>query len=172
MRTIVTSIESVLSRLDAVIRLFVVIALLTMTALLFLNSIGRSTLNISFVGGPALGRLIVIWLTFFGSYLAVRAERHITVDVVRQVLPERIVRTLPIPVGIAGAVTTGWIAWLGVRFTQTRFAAGQIDPMLEIPSAWFYVPVPIGCALMCVAFLQVTLTALTNVGRPGSTEAG
>ena len=172
MRTIVTSIESVLSRLDAVIRLFVVIALLTMTALLFLNSIGRSTLNISFVGGPALGRLIVIWLTFFGSYLAVRAGRHITVDVVRQVLPERIVRTLPIPVGIAGAVTTGWIAWLGVQFTQTRFAAGQIDPMLEIPSAWFYVPVPIGCALMCVAFLQVTLTALTNARRPGSTDAG
>ncbi|MGI9260303.1 MAG: TRAP transporter small permease [Gammaproteobacteria bacterium] len=165
MRTIVTGIESVLAKLDVAIRVFVVFALLSMTALLFLNSIGRSALNISFVGGPALGRLIVIWLTFLGSYLAVRMGTHITVDVVRQALPKRIVSALPIPVGIAGALTTAWIAWLGARFTLTRFASGQIDPMLEIPSAWFYLPVPIGCALMSVAFLQVTFKALANSGR-------
>ncbi len=172
MRTIVTGIESVLAKLDIAIRAFVVFALLSMTALLFLNSVGRSALNLSFVGGPALGRLIVIWLTFLGSYLAVRMGTHITVDVVRQTLPHRIVSVLPIPVGIAGAVTTGWVAWLGARFTLTRFASGQIDPMLEIPSAWFYLPVPLGCALMSVAFLQVALKACADSRRSAGSSVG
>ena len=162
MRTIVKNIERVLAKIDVAIRIFIVVALFSMTALLFLNSVGRSALNISFVGGPALGRLIVIWLTFLGSYLAVRSGTHITVDVVRQALPDNIVRMLPIPVGIAGALTTAWVAWLGAQFTLTRFESGQMDPMLEILTAWFYLPVPIGCALMCVAFVHIMLNAIAN----------
>lgn len=165
MRTILTGIEYLLGRIDVVVRAFVVFALLAMTALLFLNSVGRSLLNVSFVGGPALARLTVIWMTFLGSYLAVRVGTHITVDLVRQVLPEHVLRILPVPVGVAGALTTGWVAWLGAEFTMTRFAAGQIDPMLEIPSAFFYLPVPIGCALMAIAFAQAAMTAAVNMSK-------
>ena len=80
MRGIVDKFESLLDSIDGLVRWVVIAALLLMTAVLFLNSIGRSVLNISFVGGPALGRLLVIWLTFLGAYLAVRSGTHITVD--------------------------------------------------------------------------------------------
>ncbi len=168
MRRIVGGFEVVLGALDGLIKWLVVFALLFLTALLFLNSIGRSVLNISFVGGPALGRFLVIWLTFLGSYLAVRSESHITVDVLRRTLPDRIVRLIPIPVGIIGAITTAYIAWLGAQFTWTRFSAGQIDPMLEIPTAYFYLPVPIGSLLMALAFLQIALSNLVEINGDDS----
>ncbi len=162
MRTIVAKFESLLGAIDGVIRWVLVFALLTMTAVLFFNSIGRSVLNISFVGGPALGRLLIIWLTFLGGYLAVRSGSHITVDVLQRLLPARAVRRMPIPVGFIGAATTGYITWLSANFTWTRFSAGQMDPMLEIPSGFFYLPVPIGGLLMTMAFLQVALTCIVD----------
>ena len=134
-----------------------------MTGVLFLNSISRSTLNISFVGGPALGRLLVIWLTFFGAYLAVRSGRHITVDVLQRLLSPLTVRKLSIPIGLFGAMTTAYITWLGTIFTWTRFSAGQIDPMLEISSGFFYLPVPLGGFLMTLAFLQIVLKCILDV---------
>ncbi len=162
MRTIVAKFEGLLGAIDGVIRWVLVFALLTMTAVLFFNSIGRSVLNVSFVGGPALGRLLIIWLTFLGGYLAVRSGSHITVDVLQRLLPAYAVRRMPIPVGLIGAATTGYITWLSAIFTWTRFSAGQIDPMLEIPSGFFYLPVPIGGLLMTMAFLQVALTCIVG----------
>jgi len=162
MRAIVNKFESLLVAIDGVIRWVLVVALLAMTAVLFFNSIGRSVFNVSFVGGPALGRLLVIWLTFLGGYLAVRSGSHITVDILQRLLPVRAVRKMPIPIGLFGAATTGYITWLGAIFTWTRFSAGQIDPMLEIPSGFFYLPVPIGGLLMTMAFLQVALICISG----------
>ena len=159
------ALERLLLRVDSLVRAIVVIALLAMTAVLFLNSIGRSVLNVSFVGGPALGRLLVIWLTFLGAYLAVRSGAHISVDVVQRVLPERWLRRLAVVTGITGALTSGYVAWLGAEFTWTRLAFGQLDPMLEISSAWFYLPVPLGAGLMVLAFIQ---SALQTAGGPSS----
>ena len=165
MRGAVQRFERLLGAVDVVVRVIVVATLLSMTAVLFLNSIGRSVLNVSFVGGPALGRLLVIWLTFLGAYLAVRTGTHITVDIVRRIVSERLVRRLSILVGLVSAVTCAWIAWLSAVFTWTRFAAGQIDPMLEIPSALFYLPVPIGAFLMTLAFVQAAMQTLVGAGR-------
>ncbi len=162
------ALERILRRVDQLVRVIVVTALLAMTAVLFLNSIGRSVLNVSFVGGPALGRLLVIWLTFLGAYLAVRTGAHISVDVVQRILPERWLRRLAIVAGIVGAATSAYVAWLGGQFTWTRLAFGQVDPMLEISSAWFYAPVPLGAGLMVLAFIQSALktAGATSRGSP------
>ncbi len=163
MRAIVDKFESLLGTIDGVVKWVLVFALLGITAVLFANSIGRSVFNVSFVGGPALGRLLIIWLTFLGGYSAVRSGSHITVDILQRLLPAQAVRNMPIPIGFFGAATTGYITWLGAIFTWTRFSAGQIDPMLEIPSGFFYLPVPIGGFLMTMAFLQVALVCISNV---------
>lgn len=175
MRVIVQQLERILTAIDGFVRVTVVALLLSMTAVLFLNSIGRSFLNVSFVGGPALGRLLIIWLTFLGAYLAVRTGSHITVDIVRRLLSERIVDRLAILTGLLSAVTCAWITWLSAAFTWTRFTAGQIDPMLEIPSGIFYLPVPIGACLMTLAFLQIAMTSAVGKNtthQPSSSKTG
>ena len=89
MRAIVDKFESLLGAIDGVIKWVLVFALLAITAVLFFNSIGRSVFNVSFVGGPALGRLLIIWLTFLGAYSAVRSGSHITIDILLRLLPAR-----------------------------------------------------------------------------------
>jgi len=169
-RAIVHELDRTLAAVDKVVRLIVVTALLLITAVLFLNSVGRSALNVSFVGGPSLGRLLVIWLTFLGAYLTARSGTHITVDLVQRLFPQRFLRRLAVLVGCCSALTCAYIAWLSALFTWTRFAAGQIDPMLEIPSGFFYLPVPIGSCLMALAFAHIAMRAA--IGEDGAPVAG
>jgi len=169
-RGVVLRLEQLLGVVDRVVRVIVVAALLLMTAVLFFNSIGRSVLNVSFVGGPSLGRLLVVWLTFLGAYLAVRSGTHITVDLVQRSLPQAVIDKLAILAGCCGALTSAYIAWLSALFTWTRFAAGQIDPMLEIPSGLFYLPVPIGSCLMTLAFAQAAMKSAIGEDGAGTGE--
>jgi len=156
---LIEGLEAVLGVVDIVVNWIVGGALLLMTAVLFLNSVGRTFLGTSLVGGPALGRLLVIWLCFLGAYLLVRRNGHVAVDIVARLVSERTARRLAVATGIVGAATMGYIAWLGYLFTAKRFAFGQIDPMLDLPIGFFYLPLPIGGALMAIAFLVVAAKA-------------
>ena len=57
---IIRYIEVVLGLIDRVAVRFVGTLLLLMTVVLFANSIGRAAFSLTFSGGPALGRLLMI----------------------------------------------------------------------------------------------------------------
>ncbi len=167
----INAIEAVLGVVDLIVKWIVGGALLLMTAVLFFNSLGRAFLSLSFVGGPALGRLLVIWLCFLGAYLLVRNNRHVAVDIVARAVSARVYRWLSVVIGVVGAVTMAYVGWLGYVFTARRFAFGQMDPMLELPTGLFYLPLPIGGFLMAVAFLFAAVKAVAaGAERPTRAE--
>ncbi len=163
-------VEASLNFIDRLVRWFVGVLLLVMVIVLFANSIGRTVLNISFVGGPALGRLLMIWLTFMGAYLLVRKSGHITIDIAIRLASDRGRRLLVILINFSGAATTGYLTWLGYLFTLSRFERGQMDPMLSVPTGIFYLAIPLGCALMAVSFFHNGLKAITE-GPPQESDA-
>src|SRR5690554_2735607 len=79
------------------------LALVTITLVLFFNSMTRYFANVAVVGGEELARYLMVWLTFLGGYLLVRVQRHITVEVLATWLPDRASRVLDIVIGIVGA---------------------------------------------------------------------
>ncbi|MDH3580828.1 MAG: TRAP transporter small permease [Hyphomicrobiales bacterium] len=155
-------VEAVLSLIDRLVMWLVGAMLLVMTIVLFANSIGRAALNLSFVGGPALGRLLMIWLTFMGAYLLVRSGGHIAIDITKRVVSGRSWRRLEVLIGLAGGATMGYVAWLGYQFTALRFSLGQMDPMLNIPTGVFYLALPLGCGLMALSFFHNALKAFVK----------
>ncbi len=156
---IINAIEAALGIVDVIVKWFVGGALLLMTAVLFFNSIGRTFFHESYVGGPALGRLLMIWLCFLGAYLLVRTNGHVAIDIVARAVSDRAYRWLSVVLGLIGAVTMSYVGWLGYVFTAKRFAFGQMDPMLGVASGIFYLPLPIGGGLMAVAFLFAAIKA-------------
>jgi len=145
--------EAALSPIDTILRWMVSAALLTMTGVLIVNVIGRTAFNYSFTGAPTAGRLLMIWLTFIGSYLVIRYANHITVDMLLNYLPRRVNRVLGVITNSVSAVLSAYVAWLGYLYTASRFTMGQMDVMLHIPTGFFYFPVPMGFSLMTVGFL-------------------
>ncbi len=141
--------------------------LLVITAVLFVNSVGRYVAGITFIGGEELARYLMIWLTFLGSYLLVRRSRHISVDLVMRTLPPAYQRLLGIAISAFGAIVLGYFAWFGAELTALIMSSGQVSSSLPIRTGWLYLSVPVGAALMTAAFLWNVVRALigdqTNV---------
>lgn len=75
------------------------------------------------------------------------------IDLLARVVSGRLYCALCIVNGLVGSVTMAYVSWLGYLFTAKRFAFGQMDPMLDVPTGFFYLPIPIGAFLMSTAFL-------------------
>lgn len=162
MHTILKIANAALSPIDAVFRWSIASALLLMTSVLFVNVVGRTMFNFSFIGAPTLGRLLMIWLTFIGSYVVVRSAEHIAVDMLSNFLSRRVQRVLGVIANGTAMVLSAYIAWLGYLYTATRFAVGQMDVMLQIPTGYFFLPIPIGFSLMAVGFLIKAMSILVD----------
>ncbi|MHA3976468.1 TRAP transporter small permease [Halovulum sp. GXIMD14794] len=111
------------------------------TAVVYRYALG-SALSWSFEVSLAL----LTYITFIGSYLALREGAHLRVDL--------LVRRLPVWARGATFLANqaligliGWImAWYGTR--QVLRFADQTTNVLEISTAWYYAAVPVAGGLM------------------------
>jgi TRAP-type C4-dicarboxylate transport system permease small subunit len=169
---IIRWINTLLSVLDRVIGWSAGICLLIITGVLFVNSMARYFAGIAFIGGEELARLLMVWLTFLGSYLLVRIQGHVTVDILPQVMPPLGLRILIIAVGLVGAVTMVWVARIGWDLAIFIMSTDQMMSSLPIRRGWLYFSIPIGTGLMAVAYAMQVLLALTNQPFPRSEDFG
>ncbi|MCP1673760.1 TRAP-type C4-dicarboxylate transport system permease small subunit [Natronocella acetinitrilica] len=147
-----------LTLLDHTIAWLAGLALLIITVVLFTNSMSRYFAGIAIIGGEELARYLMVWMTFLGSYLLVRVQRHVSVDVLARLLPSVAVRVLDIIVGCVGAVVLGFMAWIGWDLASFIMNTGQMMSSLPIRRGWIYMSVPVGCGLMAFAYtIQVVI---------------
>jgi len=128
-------------------------------------------LGINMAWAQELCIYMFVWMAKFGAAYGVRTGIHVGVDVMVNRLPESW-RINCILLGISGgALFTGIIGTLGVRFVWengmhyavfNKFGIalgdlyeGPITPDLEWPTWIIYAAVPLGSYLMCFRFLQV-----------------
>ncbi|MBI3900334.1 MAG: TRAP transporter small permease [Gammaproteobacteria bacterium] len=113
-----------------------------------------------------------VWMAKFGAAYGVRTGIHVGVDVLVNRLPEEWRKKAVLLALLCGALFTGIIGTLGLRFIWENgmhyavFHALGIDtgdlpqgpttPDLEWPTWVVYSAVPLGSYLMCFRFLQVT----------------
>lgn len=140
-------------------------ALLFITATLFLNAMGRSFLNASFIGGEELSRLLTVWLTFLAASVLIRNRGHVAIDVLARVVPGSIARVLQIIIGMVGLITMIYLTWRGWQFADRILSTGQVATTIDAPKGLFYLPIPVGAALMSLGFLYVILEAII-IGAP------
>jgi C4-dicarboxylate transporter, DctQ subunit len=97
-----------------------------------------------------------IWMAKFGAAYGVRTGIHVGVDVlVNQLNP--VWRKKVVLFGLlCGALFTGIVGTMGLKFVVDLFPTDQVSPDLEIPSWIVYACIPLGSYLMCFRFLQVS----------------
>jgi C4-dicarboxylate transporter DctQ subunit len=113
-----------------------------------------------------------IWMAKFGAAYGVRTGIHVGVDVFINQLKDKARAKFVIIGLLGGALFTGIIGTLGLKFVWEvglRYAVatalgfdwpglteGPTSPDLEWPVWIFYSAIPLGSYLMCFRFLQVT----------------
>jgi TRAP-type transport system small permease protein len=134
--------------------------LIAFIAVIFRYVIGAS-LSWSFEASLAM----LTYLTFLGSYLAMRHNAHLKVEV--------FAARLPIPMQLAVFVLNqavvlgigGVMIWYGMRQVVDFFS--QTTAVMQIPIGWLYIAIPLSGALMT---LQALVELVTGVRRGLSGE--
>ena len=131
-------------------------------------------LSLHFSWAQELCIYMFVWMAKFGAAYGVRTGIHVGVDVLVNRLPEDWRRKAVLVALIGGALFTGIIGTLGLRFIWENgmhyavfhllgiatgdLPEGPTTPDLEWPTWFVYSAVPLGSYLMCFRFLQVMRT--------------
>ena len=122
---------------DALLALFILFLL----GLAVLQIVLRVGFDAGLSWAEPASRAGALWLAMLGALGAARQHRHIAIDAVPRVLPDRFWRPIHVLTQFAAATVCGWAAWIGWGLMQSErefplpFIAG-IDswvPMLALP---------------------------------------
>ena len=96
-----------------------------------------------------------IWMAKFGAAYGVRTGIHVGVDVLVNQLNGKWRKKVTLFALLCGALFTGIVGTMGLKFVVELYPTDQTSPDLEIPSWMVYSCIPLGSYLMCFRFLQV-----------------
>lgn len=161
-----TWLEWPLRIIDRIAAFALGVMLVTITLVLFVNATARYFASFAIVGGEELARCLMVWMTFLGSYLLVRTQGHIAIDLFSNYLKETGRKALTIAVCILGIVMCLYFFKQGFDLTARIWSSGQRMSSLPLPRGLFYLAVPVGMGLMSVAFLQTLIATLTGIAQP------
>lgn len=146
-------LHRLLAGLDTVVAAVAGLMLLGITVTLFANSVARFFIGISFVGSSELALFLMVWLTFLGSYLLVRLQRHVRVDILLRALPQGATGVLNCLISLVGALLLGYVTYVSWGLTYFVLDSGQMMSSLPIRRGWTYLAVSVGCTLMTLAYV-------------------
>jgi TRAP-type C4-dicarboxylate transport system permease small subunit len=159
-------VSRTLDAIDMLIDALSAVALMLVTAIVFLNAVGRYFLSFNVMGAEEASRLLMVYMCFLGAYTLLRRGGHVSVDVVTLLASPQIVRIMRGLVGLVIVLVMGFLAknsWDLVAFSA---GTGQRSTTLPVPRYLFFLPAAIGASLSTVAGLEIVVRAITNTLPP------
>jgi TRAP-type C4-dicarboxylate transport system permease small subunit len=142
-------------RLFSAIRLITALMLIFTVVLVFGEVILRYVLNRSLGWADELLRYLLIWMTFLGSYLAIKGNEHLSIGLFFQWLPRKWQPPIDAVANLLLLLFLGIFTVLSFQYTFTFFS--DESTTLEIPMGAIYAILPIGGVLM---FYQLLMNRL------------
>jgi len=145
-------------------RWFLVSIFLTMVALFAVNVVTREiggTLASQLAWIEEAVRLMNIFLVFGALGLALEKGRHVSIDALREALPERVKFIARKLIDAVGCVFSAYMAWLAYQLVVFVLGTGQRSPTLDIPMGWIYMAPVVGFALLSLRY-GLNFCALIN----------
>ncbi|MDG1532657.1 MAG: TRAP transporter small permease [Paracoccaceae bacterium] len=141
-------------RLTAVLAIFSAILVLAMSAWITYDVLARNFLG---VGSPwffDLSEYTLVWVTFLAAPWVLLQDRHVRIELLVEVLPKSFQRNLGIVVSILAFLTCVVLFWKTGAAAYKYWDTNVMMPRIwRIPRIWPYVAIPVGSALLAIAFL-------------------
>lgn len=149
------ALRTFLSRLDRFGLLLENIALVTLLGGMMLLAVGqivlREVFNTGIIWADELVRLIVLWLAMMGAVAACRDDRHIRIDAISHLLPDRAIDVIRIVVDLFAAAVCAVIAWQAYRYLQVEIEF-EDTVLIDIPAWIAHVIMPVSFAVLSYRF--------------------
>lgn len=138
-------------------RFFIGFALITMTALIFINVALRFFIGQTITWAEDLAIFLMICMSFFAAAYGTRLNRHITMSALYDILSGSLRKILYISSLILSACLSGFLFILSLQVTRTiHNMKGEIASM-GIPKYWPYLVVSVALLFMAIHFVQLAV---------------
>jgi TRAP-type C4-dicarboxylate transport system permease small subunit len=139
-------VKGVEQRLYEAIRVITALMLILTVVLVFGEVILRYGLDRSLGWAEELLRYLLIWMTFLGSYLAIKSNEHLGIGLFFQWLPRQWQQPLDAVANLLLLLFLAAFSVLSFQYTLKFFA--DESTTLEVPMGLVYAILPIGGVLM------------------------
>ena len=170
---------NLLARVDKAIARFegwlLIVFLSLMVFLTFLQVVLRSLFVYAHIGwaNDLMGsidwaepfvRLLVLWVTFLGASLLTGENKHIKIDLLTQVIPDRWHPSLDVLLSLSGALVTALMLKASLFYVGTEMSFGA-KLFLNVPTWIGQLILPVGFLLLCFRFLMRALSSALGILR-------
>jgi TRAP-type C4-dicarboxylate transport system permease small subunit len=160
------SFGGLLARADSLGRIVEnTILVLTLSAMILLGStqiILRNFFDSGFGWADEALRLMVLWVAMFGAVAASREQRHIAIDVLSRVLPDKAKVPVAIFVDALTAVVAVVLAWYSWEFVVASYVY-QDHLLNDLPAWLFQTVLPIAFFLIAYHYVIACLRHLRKL---------
>jgi TRAP-type C4-dicarboxylate transport system permease small subunit len=161
-------LKRVLERLDRAGRAAedgaLVLLLGSMVLLAVLQIVLRQFFGTGIGWADELVKIIVLWLAMVGSIAAARDNRHIRIDVLSHVLPEKLVALTRVLVDLFAAAVCVIIAWQAWRYLQLEIE-WQETVLIDTPAWAAHAIVPAAFLLIGYRFVVGSVATVYEMFR-------
>lgn len=148
--------------INRILEFSLVFLLALMLIVIFVATVGRFTEIIIIDWAEELARYSMIWIVFIGIIIGAREGEHFAVTALDMFLPKKAMNVIKV---IATLFVDGFCffaAYYGFKILSSQIKGGQVSPSLQWPMWIIYSAVPVGLALMAVAYSIRTYNDLTG----------
>lgn len=149
------------------IRFVLVAALIVAILISVVNVTGRALFGWSLLGGDEIQVFILIAMTFIGAGVVAVDDRHLRMDVVRQLMPARLKAAVAVLEWAATIGVLGFAGYYSYDYVLRLRKLGQDSPMADIPMWIPHATVTVGFAIMVVVVALRGVSVLTRLRGTG-----
>lgn len=99
-------------------------------------------------------RYLLIWLAWISVSYAIKEQRHIRVETIKNLLPEKGKMVVDMIVTLLFSVFAIFLAFIGTQFVLDIKSSGQGSPMMGIPMWVVYSILPLSGVLMVLRLVE------------------
>lgn len=136
--------------------------LLAMIILACLQITLRTLYSGGFLWADSLLRYLVLWSGMLGAVVATREGKHIAIDVITYLVPEKIRKFISLMTSLFSFLVAGFLTWAAVTFVRNEALFGT-GVLLNIPSWGWNIIFPAAFALIAFHFLITLLTDILTL---------
>lgn len=107
-------------------------------------------------------RYSIIWVTFLGSSQCAKLGNHVGIDLVVQMMPEKVQRYFNALSQFIAAIFVAACVYAGWQAMDLVITTSQKSIAMQMPMWIVYICVPLGCALMAIRFVVAGIGFLLN----------
>jgi TRAP-type C4-dicarboxylate transport system permease small subunit len=124
----------------------------------------RNFFGTSIEWGDIFLRHLVLWVGYFGAVIATGERRHLKIEFLAKIVPSKVRKIFFIITNLFASVICYFLMQAAISFVQMEKESASLL-ILELPTWYFIIIIPIGYAIISFRFVVHSLTWIGEITK-------